>query len=129
MENKTNILFTLILVVLIVGMVFYYFEYTKTPSYVQEYEDKIEDLHAKIDSLHSENKTLDTEVESLTDVIAKLDVEIYELDETIKKLRKDRDENINNVDSLSINELTEFFTNRYGLIISNSSRTDSSSSN
>ena len=129
MEDRNIFFYVFVLVLLIVGGTIYYLEYTKEPFYVKEYEDKIQALHAKIDSLHSENESLGVEVDSLVGLIADLDIEIYQLDEIIRILREERDENIDNIDNLSTNELTEFFTNRYRFIISNTSRTDSTSSN
>ena len=97
--------------------------------YINEYNNKIEDLESKINSLHSINEELTLEIDTLNNQIIKLDQEISKQDIKIVTLKRQTNEKVNNVDSFGDDELEQFFAERYGQYFDSTKKADSSSSN
>lgn len=102
--------------VLILGLagvaIFYLLQQVKefdTSSYLE----KIDALEQKVDSLHSENETLSIEVGRMEDQLSKYDKEVDSLENRIVIIKKRTDEKLRSIDTLSINQLQRFFTDRY----------------
>ena len=98
-------------------------------SYVFEYNSKIEALESKIDSLHNINDGLEYRIDTLNQKILKLDKAIYLQNNRIITLKKQTNEKINAVDSLNDDELTRFFTERYGQYLDSIKKTNSKTRN
>ena len=97
--------------------------------YTIEHNSKIKKLETKIDSLHGINESLTFKIDTLNTKIVALDREINLQDNKIIILRHQTNEKINAVDSLNDDELTRFFTERYGQYLDSIKKTDSTSSN
>lgn len=80
---------------------------------VKGYKDKIESLQTTIDSTKSVNKTIDIKIDSVQQKVFGISKEIYYIDKNINIIKKQTDEKVNNVDTLTANELEQFFTDRY----------------
>ena len=127
MSTKERSVYLLIIIALLSG--FYYFTFYKDLEYIDIYRQEIAALDAKIDSLHSENEYLTTTIDSLNTEITALDEEIDAQDDEIERIREEADEEITAVDTFTPSQLTEFFTDRYGFLFSNTAGADSTSSN
>lgn len=80
---------------------------------IESYKQKIEALQTTIDSTKSVNKTIDLKMDSVHQKVFGISKEIYYIDKNISIIKKQTDEKINSVDTLTANELEQFFTNRY----------------
>lgn len=102
--------------VLILGLagvaIFYLLQQVKEFD-ISSYLDKIDALEQKVDSLHSENETLSIEVGRMEDQLSKYDKEVDSLENRIVIIKKRTDEKLRSIDTLSINQLQRFFTDRY----------------
>ena len=97
--------------------------------YINEYNNKIEALEQKVDSLHYINENLVYKIDTLNQEIQKLDNAIYLQNNKIIILKKQTNEKINAVDSFNDDELTRFFTERYGQYLDSIKKTNSKVSN
>ena len=97
--------------------------------YINEYNNKIEALEQKVDSLHYINENLVYKIDTLNQEIQKLDNAIYLQNNKIITLKKQTNEKINAVDSFNDDELTRFFTERYGQYLDSIKKTNSKVSN
>jgi hypothetical protein len=102
------ILFTLI--VIYVGIVF-------IPTFHQQpvtpYNKQIDSLKTLININNERQKLLYVRVQNLKDSIVYIDSQLVINQNRLNKLKKEYDDKINNISKYSVNELTEFFTNRY----------------
>ena len=80
---------------------------------VKEYKQKIEQLQTTVDSTQVVNQQIDTKIDSVNSNVTNITKEIYHIDKNINIIKKQTDEKVNNVDTLTANELEQFFTNRY----------------
>ena len=97
--------------------------------YSSNEEEYIFALESKIDSLHNINDGLEYEIDTLNQKIVKLDKAIYLQDNKIRTLKWKVNEKVNAVDSFNDDELTRFFTERYGQYLDSIKKTDSKVSN
>lgn len=84
---------------------------------IEGYNEKIDNLSKEIDSVQLLNKELDDRIASLHSELELIDSDIDKVQNNITTIRRNTNEKINRVDSLTISELQEFFTNRYDSII------------
>jgi|TARA_R110000787_G_scaffold10457_4_gene35521 uncharacterized protein YoxC len=97
--------------------------------YVVDYSSKIEALEQKVDSLHHINDELIFKIDTLNTQILKLDQKIGLKDNKIRTLKWKVNEKVNAVDSFNDDELTRFFTERYGQYLDSIKKTNSKVSN
>jgi|TARA_R100000935_G_scaffold19647_1_gene37675 peptidoglycan hydrolase CwlO-like protein len=97
--------------------------------YINEYNNKIEALEQKVDSLHHVNGELTFKIDTLNTQIVKLDQKIDLKDNKIQTLKWKVNEKVNAVDSFNDDELTRFFTERYGQYLDSIKKTNSKVSN
>ena len=82
---------------------------------VKAYEDRINKLEMKVDSLHTQNTHLEIKSDSLVDKIASYTSRINNLNFKINVIQKETKAKLDAVNSYSIDELQQFFTDRYRL--------------
>lgn len=82
---------------------------------VKSYEDRINKLEKKVDSLHTKNIHLELESDSLIDRISNYTNRINNLNYRINVIQKQTKAKLDAVNSYSIDELQQFFTDRYRL--------------
>lgn len=80
---------------------------------VKSYKKQIESLQKEIDSTKSINEGIDVKIDSVKGNVVKITKEIHHIDNNITIIKKQTDEKVNSVDTLTANELEQFFTNRY----------------
>lgn len=80
---------------------------------VTPYNKQIDSLKTLININNERQKLLYTRVQNLKDSIVYIDSQLVNNQNRLNKLKKEYDEKINNIGKYSVNELTEFFTNRY----------------
>ena len=108
-DNKQNIL----LVILIVLCGYNIFTTNGIKTDVKSYKDKIESLQTKIDSTKLVNEGIDIKIDSVKGNVINLTKDINYIDNNITIIKKQTNEKVNSVDTLTANELEQFFTNRY----------------
>ena len=116
-------------IILLLGSALIYFVLIGDEEYVIDYNPKIEKLESKVDSLHNINDNLVFKIDTLNQQVVKLDKEIYQQDKKIVTLKYKVNEKVNSVDSFNDDELTRFFTERYGQYLDSVKKANSSSSN
>lgn len=77
------------------------------------YKKEIESLQTEIDSTKVINKGIDVKIDSVKGNVFKITKEIRQIDNNITIIKKQTNEKVNSVDTLTTNELEQFFTNRY----------------
>ena len=82
---------------------------------VKAYEDRINKLEMKVDSLDTQNTHLEIKSDSLVDKIASYTNRINKLNTKINVIQKETKAKLDAVNSYSIDELQQFFTDRYRL--------------
>ena len=115
--------------IFLLGSALIYFVFLGDEEYVIDYNAKIEKLESKVDSLHNINDNLVFKIDTLNQQVVKLDKEIYLQDKKLVTLKYKINEKVNSVDSFNDDELTRFFTERYGQYLDSVKKTNSSSSN
>ena len=108
-NNKQNIF--LVIVVVLCGYNIFTTNGIKTD--VNLYKDKIESLQTVIDSTKSVNEGIDIKIDSVKGNVVNLTKDINHIDNNITIIKKQTNEKVNSVDTLTANELEQFFTNRY----------------
>jgi len=116
-------------IILLLSSALIYFVLVGDEKYVVDYNTKIEKLESKVDSLHNINDNLVFKIDTLNQQVVKLDKEIYQQDKKIVTLKYKVNEKVNTVDSFNDDELTRFFTERYGQYLDSIKKANSSSSN
>jgi len=109
-DNKDTIL----LIIVIVLAVWNIFNKNSIKTDVKSYKEKIESLQIEIDSTKKVNKGIDVKIDSVKGNVVKITKEIHHIDNNITIIKKQTNEKVNSVDTLTANELEQFFTNRYG---------------
>lgn len=84
---------------------------------IEAYNEKIDNLGKEIDSVQQLNKELDDRIQSLHSEIELIDSDIDRVQNGITNIKKETDEKVSRVDSLTLNELQEFFAKRYDSIL------------
>ena len=79
----------------------------------EKYENAIENVQDKIDSIAVLNKTLDDRISSLHTELVTIEKDILKVQSNIDILKRKTDEKTNAVDSFTILERKNFFTERY----------------
>jgi len=125
--NRERIICYSLIFVLLSALI--YFIFIGDEKYVEDYNLKIDALEAKVDSLHHINDDLVFKIDTLNQEIVKLDKEIYNQDKRIVTLKVKVNEKVNSVDNFNDDELTRFFTERYGQYLDSIKKASSSSSN
>jgi hypothetical protein len=108
-NNKQNIL----LIIVIVLAAWNIFTTNGIKTDVKSYKDKIESLQTEIDSAKAINEGIDIKIDSVKGNVIKITKEIHHIDNNITIIKKQTNEKVNSVDTLTANELEQFFTNRY----------------
>lgn len=93
---------------------------------IDGFNEKIDNIGKEIDSIQDMNKELDNLIESLHTELELIDSDIDKVQNNIYTIRRNTNEKVTRVDSLTLSELQEFFTKRYDSILK---RTDSQSGN
>ena len=124
MSSKERFLY-----IAIIFFIALWFLYPGEEEYVIDYTSKIDKLEKKVDSLHSINGELAFKIDTLNIQISKLDQQIGLKDNRIKTLKWKINEKVNAVDSFNDDELTRFFTDRYGQYLDSIKKTNSKVSN
>lgn len=109
LQNKQNLL--LLLILFLIGYMLFTTQGIQTD--VKEYKQKIEQLQQKVDSAKIADKKLVYKIDSVQQKVFGISKEIYYIDKNINIIKKQTDEKINSVDTLTTNELEQFFTDRY----------------
>lgn len=99
-----------IIIMFLIGL---YVGSIRKPSYVKDGEAKIKAYQHNIDSLTNKLKESDKKIDSLTIKNKQSDSLILISKNKIIYLKGKTDEKINSVNSYNVNDLNEFFTNRY----------------
>jgi chromosome segregation ATPase len=89
---------------------------------IEGYNQKIDNLTKEIDSVQELNKQLDDRIASLHSELELIDSDIDRVQNNITTIRRNTNEKVNRVDSLTISELQEFFTKRYDSILTRTNR-------
>lgn len=103
----------IILVVIGILLLLNFFNTKHIKTDIDKYRDQIELLQTTIDSTKAVNQVIDTKIDSVQQRVFGISKEIYYIDKNINIIKKQTDEKINSVDTLTTNELEQFFTNRY----------------
>lgn len=103
----------ILLVIVIVLAAWNIFTNNSIKTDVKSYKKQIESLQTEIDSANAINKGIDVKIDSVKGNVVKITKEIYQIDNDITIIKKQTDEKVNSVDTLTANELEQFFTNRY----------------
>lgn len=109
LQNKQNIL--LLIVILLLGYMIFTTQGIKTD--VRGYKQKIEQLQTTVDSAKLVDKKITTKIDSVQQKVFGISKEIHYIDKNINIIKKQTDEKVNSIDTLTANELEQFFTNRY----------------
>ena len=88
---------------------------------IEAYNEKIDNLATEIDSVQQLNEELDTRIQSLHSELELIDSDIDRVQNGITNIKKETDEKVSRVDSLTLSELQEFFTKRYDSILKGTS--------
>lgn len=108
-NNKQNIL-----LYIVIGLVVWnIFNTNGIKTDVKSYKEKIESLQTEIDSAKSLNKGIDLKIDSVKGNVVKITKEINQIDNNITIIKKQTNEKVNSVDTLTANELEQFFADRY----------------
>jgi len=84
---------------------------------VEGFNEQIENIGKEIDSVQAMNDEIDGLIESLHSELELIDGDIDRVQNNIYSIRRNTNEKVNRVDSLTISELQEFFTKRYDSIL------------
>lgn len=104
----------LYIIPLIITSIVCYYLFTKTThNYVEQYQQTIDSAQNNIDSLKIELSKSDIIIDSLHKEIMVLDSTNIILGEKIIYIKEHLNEKINDVDNLTNDELSKFFTDRY----------------
>lgn len=107
----------LILIVILGLVVFNLYNMRQIKTDVEGFNSKIENIGKEIDSVQTMNKQLDDLIESLHSELELIDGDIDRVQNNIYTIRRNTNEKVTRVDSLTISELQEFFTKRYDSIL------------
>ena len=88
---------------------------------IEAYNEKIDNLATEIDSVQQLNEELDSKIQSLHSELELIDSDIDRVQSGITNIKKETDEKVSRVDSLTLSELQEFFTKRYDSILTRAS--------
>ena len=97
--------------------------------YVNDYNNKINNLKQRIDSLHHINDELTFKIDTLNSQITQLDQELDLKDNKINNLKYEINTKVDAVDSFNDDELEKFFTDRYRQHFDSIKKNNSPSSN
>lgn len=80
---------------------------------VKGYKNKIEALQTKVDSAQAVNEKIDVKIDSVKDNVINITKEIHHIDNNISIIKQQTDEKVNVINTYSVSELEQFFTDRY----------------
>ena len=103
--------FLLIVIIGLVGYNIFFLKEMKTD--VKSYNSKIDSIQVGIDSVVSANKLLDENLKNIHNEITLIDKDINKVQTNIKTIKETTHEKVRNVDNYAIDELYQFFANRY----------------
>jgi cell division protein FtsB len=103
--------FLLIVIIGLVGYNIFFLKEMKTD--VKSYNSKIDSIQVDIDSVVSANKLLDENLKNIHNEIILIDKDINKVQTNIKTIKETTHEKVRNVDNYAIDELYQFFANRY----------------
>jgi chromosome segregation ATPase len=103
----------IILIVIGILLLLNFFNTKHIKTDINKYRDQIELLQTTIDSTKTVNQVIDTKIDSVQQRVFGISKEIHYIDKNINIIKKQTDEKVNSVDTLTTNELEQFFTNRY----------------
>lgn len=115
-----------ILIVILGITIFNLYNMRQIKTDVEGFNERIENIGKEIDSVQAMNLEIDGLIESLHSELELIDGDIDRVQNNIYSIRRNTNEKVNRVDSLTISELQEFFTKRYDSILG---RTNSKTSN
>ena len=103
----------IILIVIGILLLLNFFNTKHIKTDIKGYRNEIQQLQITIDSTQVANKKIDTKIDSVHQKVFGISKEIHYIDKNINIIKKQTDEKVNSVDTLTANELEQFFTNRY----------------
>ena len=103
----------IILIVIGILLLLNFFNTKHIKTDIDKYRDQIELLQTTIDSTKTVNQVIDTKIDSVQQRVFGISKEIHYIDKNINIIKKQTDEKVNSVVTLTTNELEQFFTNRY----------------
>ena len=109
LKNNQNI----IIYVVAALLVYLIFTTNGIKTDVNSYKKRIESIQTEIDSAKAINEGIDIKIDSVKGNVVKITKEIHHIDNNITIIKKQTNEKVNSVDTLTANELEQFFTNRY----------------
>ena len=127
MSVNERFLYIIAICILFCGVLF--LSFSNDDEYFKSSQAKIRTLDLKVDSLNNTNRELTLKVDSLNKKITIVNSQISLKDSKIKKLKNITNEKVKAVDFFNDDELTKFFTDRYGHYLDSIEKTRSSSSN
>jgi peptidoglycan hydrolase CwlO-like protein len=77
------------------------------------YKKELRKTEKTIDSLYVVNKKLDKEISLIDKQLKNIDKKVIKKEKKINKIKQKTDEKIIYIDSYNVNQLSDFFTNRY----------------
>ena len=107
--NNQNIL----LVIIIILVLWNWFNTSTVKTDVKAYKEKIENIQVEIDSAQIVNKEMSEKVLVIKENITNITNEIHEIDNNIETVKEQTDEKVNNVVFIGNVELERLFTDRY----------------
>jgi len=111
MNSNTKIYLILIVILGFVGYNLMVMHDIQTD--VAAFDEKIQLIQNDIDSIAVANEELDSKIESLHSEIELIDSDIDKVQSNITTIKNKTNEKVNNVDVLTFDELTKFFTDRF----------------
>ncbi len=103
--------FLLVIIIGLVGYNIFFLKEMKTD--VKSYNSKIDSIQRDVDSVVIVNKLLDENLKNIHNEITLIDKDINKVQTNIKTIKETTHEKVRNVDNYAIDELHQFFTNRY----------------
>lgn len=77
------------------------------------YEKYIESINTKVEELSRRNTVLLMSIDSVNTAITKVDSELTAINTNITQIKQNSENEINTVNSFSVTDLQQFFTDRY----------------
>ena len=108
-----NVLTNIILVV-IGGLIVYSIIFTASIGVdVKSFYERIDSLQTKIDSAYMVNRVLDEKIAKVDSNIQTINNQISIVDNNINIIKSNTNEMVNDVDTFTVSQLEQFFTDRY----------------
>jgi len=116
MTNQSNVIYILIIIALTAVTTYFITRDTGTEFHRREQEllNRIDSLNAEIISVQSLRKGLDQDIIALNGVVNVLRDSISDTEARIKKIKREYDKKISDIDKYSADDVAKYFADRYG---------------